>query len=49
LEALLPPETYYAFHLNLIAHGRQVCHARRPRCEGCPLLALCDHGQEVVR
>ena len=49
LEALLPPETYYAFHLNLITHGRRVCHARRPRCEGCPLLSLCDYGQEVMR
>lgn len=49
LEALLPPETYYAFHLNLITHGRRVCHARRPRCEGCPLLSLCDYGQEVTR
>ena len=49
LEALLPPETYYAFHLNLIQHGRQVCHARQPRCEGCPLLTLCDHGQEVTQ
>jgi len=49
LEALLPPDTYYAFHLNLITHGRRVCHARRPRCEGCPLLPLCDYGQEVMR
>jgi len=49
LEALLPPETYYAFHLNLIAHGRRVCHARQPRCEGCPLLTLCDYGQEIVQ
>ena len=49
LEALLPPETYYAFHLNLIAHGRQVCHARQPRCGGCLLLSVCDHGQEVMR
>ncbi|UCC65700.1 MAG: endonuclease III [Anaerolineae bacterium] len=49
LEALLPPETYYTFHLNLIAHGRQVCHARQPECAGCPLLALCDHGQAVGR
>jgi endonuclease-3 len=49
LEALLPPETYYAFHLNLIQHGRQVCHARQPRCEDCPLLTLCDQGQEVTR
>jgi len=48
LEALLPPETYYAFHLNLIAHGRQICHARQPRCGDCPLLDWCKYGQDVT-
>lgn len=42
LEALVPTEWYYAFHLNLIRHGRQVCHARKPRCEACVLRELCD-------
>jgi endonuclease-3 len=32
----------YAFHLNLIAHGREVCVARRPRCERCVLTDRCD-------
>jgi endonuclease-3 len=45
LEALLPEETYLSFHLNLIAHGRQVCFARHPRCEGCPVCDLCPYGQ----
>ena len=33
----------YAFHLNLIAHGRAVCTARRPFCERCPLTGCCDY------
>lgn len=41
-EGLLPPETYYAAHLNLIRHGREVCHALRPECERCVLKSLCD-------
>lgn len=45
LERLLPPETYYAFHLNVIHHGRNVCHARKPACAGCGLLSLCQYGQ----
>ncbi|MHB9023639.1 MAG: endonuclease III domain-containing protein [Armatimonadota bacterium] len=45
LEALLPEEDYLSFHLNVIAHGRQVCTARQPRCEGCPVFALCPYGQ----
>jgi endonuclease-3 len=48
LEALLPPPAYYAAHLNLIRHGREVCQARRPRCELCILRDLCDHYRDVV-
>lgn len=33
----------YAFHVNLIAHGRTVCTARRPFCERCPLTECCDY------
>jgi len=41
LEAMLPPDIYYPFHINLIEHGRQVCHAGRPQCERCILRDLC--------
>ncbi len=44
LEKLLPPETYLTLHLNLIRHGREVCHARRPNCLHCCLLDLCPYG-----
>ena len=47
LEALLPPPAYYAAHLNLIRHGREVCQARRPRCEVCIVRDLCDHYRDV--
>jgi endonuclease-3 len=45
LEALLPPETYYAAHLNLIRLGREICAARQPACEKCPLQLLCGFAQ----
>lgn len=48
LEDLLPPDIYYPFHLNVIRHGREICHARNPRCEICPLQALCDYYQEMT-
>ena len=41
LEALVPPEQYYRFHMLLIKHGRRTCGARAPRCEACPLEAAC--------
>jgi len=33
----------YAFHLNMIAHGRSVCVARRPRCGRCGLAECCNY------
>lgn len=46
LENLLPPETYYAAHLNIIRLGREICTARRPYCEKCPIILLCDFGRK---
>jgi len=43
LAALFPPDSYYAAHLNLIRLGREICQARRPRCDACPLNHLCDY------
>lgn len=45
LAALLPPETYFAAHLNIIRLGREICHARRPDCPVCPLQDLCRYYQ----
>jgi endonuclease-3 len=41
LEALVPPGIYYPFHINLILHGRAVCHARNPEHERCVLRDEC--------
>jgi endonuclease-3 len=43
LEAIFPPETYYAGHLNLIRLGREICGARKPNCPKCPVIKLCDY------
>jgi endonuclease-3 len=48
LESLFPPETYYAAHLNIIRLGREICQARRPRCEICPIIKLCDYGRNTM-
>jgi endonuclease III len=48
LESLVPPDIFYPFHLNLIAHGRSLCKAGRPRCEMCPLTRSCKYGLSVM-
>lgn len=47
-EKLFPPETYYPAHLNIIRLGREICTARRPYCEKCPIVELCDYGTNVM-
>jgi endonuclease-3 len=43
LEAIIPPESYFPAHLNLIEHGRKICKARGPLCEMCPLQGNCAY------
>jgi endonuclease-3 len=49
LEALFPPETYSAAHLNIIRLGREICAARKPDCPACPLREICRYGQAITR
>ena len=37
------PDTYYAIHLNLIKLGREICKARQPLCQDCPLNKICNY------
>ena len=39
--AMLRPDQMYEAHVNLIRHGRVVCHARKPDCAHCPVRARC--------
>lgn len=48
LESLLRPEDRYAFHIHMITHGRQICKAQRPLCEGCVVREYCTYYHEVV-
>jgi endonuclease-3 len=46
LARTFPPETYYAAHLNLIRHGREVCRSRTPACPACVLRRLCPYSRQ---
>ncbi len=47
LAGLFEPSTYGPAHLNLIRLGREICHARKPDCESCPLNHLCPTYQQA--
>lgn len=36
------PLVLFNFHKALLKHGQQVCTFRSPRCERCPLTAICN-------
>jgi len=49
LAQLFTPEQYGPGHLNLIRLGREVCHARNPAHEICPVKDLCMFYQSLAQ
>ncbi len=43
LMRVIPQKDWIDAHHWLIFHGRRVCHARKPDCAGCALLADCRY------
>lgn len=43
---IIPKGKSYPFHMNLIYFGRQICNARKPLCEKCPLTHHCLYYKE---
>jgi len=47
LGAIVAPEEWGMLSLRLIEHGRQVCQARKPRCDACGLAGICPSAGTV--
>jgi endonuclease-3 len=43
LQEMVPPENIYSCHVNLVTHGRRICHARGPECGPCVVNMECDY------
>ena len=41
LNAIVPDNDKFSFHINLVLHGRKVCKAIRPRCGECVIEPFC--------
>ena len=46
---MVPPSEWTGLSLRLILHGRRVCYARRPNCEGCVLNDFCPSSSVKAR
>jgi endonuclease-3 len=49
LMQVLPHDRWIAFSHQLIHHGRQVCDARKPKCDRCNLEQLCTSKDKTWR
>ena len=43
LRAILPPEESSDFCHRIVLFGREICSARSPQCDRCPLAVYCTH------
>jgi len=46
LKKIVPDAKQTVFSHKIVAHGRNICIARRPKCTICPILKYCRYGQE---
>lgn len=44
LMEILPKDHWISYNTQIIAHGRKICIARRPKCKECFLCKFCDEG-----
>jgi endonuclease III len=47
LEKIVPKEFKLGAHHWLILHGRYVCIARKPKCNMCPILHICQFDEKI--
>ena len=45
VQDMVPPDIRYSLHVNLVAHGRELCRPQDPACEQCPILRNCSFGR----
>ena len=43
--SLSEPDAALEFHVNLLRHGRRICHSQRPQCGECVLRRMCPSRQ----
>ena len=48
LEKALPQDHWILWNIQIIAHGRSICPARKPKCPECFLRDLCPAKMETV-
>ena len=45
LMKVLPKDHWILYNMQIISFGRQICFARNPKCDRCPLQTYCGESQ----
>jgi len=45
----IPKKYWLELSLLLIAHGKNICTAKNPKCEKCPLTDICEYYREKIK
>ena len=48
LDELIEPSERCDFCHRIVQFGRDTCTARSPKCDGCPVCDLCEHGKKAT-
>ncbi len=48
LKKIIPPEYGSMFCHQIVEHGRNICVARRPKCEECGMNIVCSHYKKTI-
>ena len=47
LEGIVPESRCLGGHVNMIAHGRAICHSQKPECKSCILYDMCKNKKDL--
>jgi endonuclease III len=47
LESVVPPGRRYAFHVDCVLHGREVCRPENPACQRCCINRYCEYFRKL--
>lgn len=49
LQEMIPPALRRSLHVNMVSLGREICTARKPQCDCCPVQKYCRSGSPLLK
>ncbi len=49
LQELIPPDLRFGLHVNMVSLGRDICIAKRPKCNKCLVKTYCRNKSQLIK